>query len=67
MNAAEHLAEAERLIDLAHRLPLNYHDDDGRVTRADEGATPLAALATAHAAIATAIEAQYTRKARGGI
>jgi hypothetical protein len=66
VNAAEHLAEAERLIDLAHRLPLNYQDDDGRVTRADEGATPLAAMATAHAALAAAIEAKWTRQARGG-
>jgi hypothetical protein len=66
VNAAEHLAEAERLIGLAHRLPLNYQDDDGRVTRADEGATPLAAMATAHASIAAAMEAKWTRQARGG-
>jgi hypothetical protein len=67
VNAAAHLAEAERLVGLAHRLPLNYRDDDGRVTRADEDATPLAAMATAHASIAAAMEAQQTRKARGGI
>jgi hypothetical protein len=66
MNPSEHLAEAERLIDLAHRLTGNYRDRDGRVTLACEAAGPLAAMATAHAAIATAIEAQWTREARGG-
>ena len=67
MNAAEHLAEAERLLDLAHRLSSNHTDREGRVILASESAVPLAALATAHASIAAAIEAQRTRKARGGI
>lgn len=67
MNAAEHLAEAERLIDLAHRLRTNHTDEQGRVTLASESAGPLAAMATAHASIAAAIEAKRTREARGGI
>jgi hypothetical protein len=66
VNAHEHLAEAERLLDLAHRLTGNYTDEQGRVTLACESAGPLAAMAAAHAAIATAIEAQWTRRARGG-
>ncbi len=54
MTAAEHLAEAERLLDLAHRLGGNYTDRAGRVTLASESAAPLAAMATAHATIAAA-------------
>lgn len=67
MNAAEHLAEAERLLDLAHGLSSNRTDERGRVRLAGEAAAQLAALATAHAAIAAAIEARWTREARGGI
>jgi hypothetical protein len=67
VNAAEHLAEAERLIDLAHRLPTNDTDAQGRVTLASDYAAHLAAMATAHAAIAAAIEARWAREARGGI
>jgi hypothetical protein len=66
MTPAEHIAEAERLLTLAHALNGNYRDRDGRVTLATEAAEPLAALATAHATIAAAIEAQWTRQARGG-
>lgn len=66
MNAAEHLAEAERLIDLAHRLNSNHTDREGRVILASEGAAELAAMATAHASIAAAMEAKWTRQARGG-
>lgn len=66
MNSAEHLAEAERLLTLAHGLRTNHTDPQGRVVLASEAAADLAALATAHASIATAIEAQWTREARGG-
>ena len=67
MNAAEHLAEAERLLDLAHNLTSNHTDERGRVRLAGEAAAQLAAMATAHASIAAAREAQWTREARGGI
>ena len=67
MNAAEHLAEAERLLTVAHGLPTNHTDEQGCVIRASLNAGPLAALATAHAAIATAIEAHQPRNTRGGI
>lgn len=62
MNAAEHLAEAERLLDLAHGLRTNHTDRDGRVTLASEDAGPLAAMATAHASIAAALAAQQTTR-----
>ena len=57
MNAAEHLAEAERLLTLAHGLTGNYTDREGRVTIASESAGPLAAMSTAHASIAAALNA----------
>ena len=66
MNAHEHRAEAERLLTLARGLRSNHTDAQGRVVLASEAAADLAALATAHAAMATAIEAQWTREARGG-
>jgi hypothetical protein len=56
-DAAAHLAEAERLIKLAHGLNTNYRDDQNRVRIATESAGPLAAMATAHATIAMAIHA----------
>jgi len=67
MTPAEHLTEAERLLTLAHGLTSNHTDERGRVRLAGEAAAHLAALATAHASIAVAIEAQWTREARGGI
>jgi hypothetical protein len=66
VNAREHLAEAERLMDLAHRLNGNHTDRDDRVALPCETAGHLAAMATAHATIALAIEAKWTREARGG-
>ena len=65
MNAAEHLAEAERLIDLAHRLRTNRTDREGRVALASESAGPLAAMATAHASIATALVAAQQARPPG--
>ncbi|MGH6657059.1 MAG: hypothetical protein ACRDVE_17875 [Actinocrinis sp.] len=61
MNASEHLAEAERLLALAHGLRTNHTDAQGRVTLASESAGQLAALASAHASIAAAMEAAQTR------
>jgi len=57
VNSAEHIAEAEKLLAAAEQAM--------RVQRRED-ASLYASLATAHAAVATAIEAQWTREARGG-
>jgi hypothetical protein len=70
MNAAEHLAEADRLIALADRLASKHTDREGRVILAGESAadlTALSALATAHATIAIALEAEQARGDRNTV
>jgi hypothetical protein len=67
VNAAEHLAEAERLVERARSLNGNYRDRDDRLSLVSEEAAQLAALATAHASIAAAMEAQQARESRSGI
>lgn len=57
MTPDEHLAEAKRLVARAHALNGNRTDAQGRVILACEAAGPLAALATAHATIAAALQA----------
>jgi hypothetical protein len=64
VNAADHIDEAHRLIGLAHSLQTNDTDAKGRVTLASDYAAHLAAMATAHATIAIALEAEQARRDR---